>query len=194
MGDFVDDDTSKDDMLHCCEALGKLKTRYGVYFVYGNHDEGYWRDNGRGYTLADLDRELEANNVKILCDETVNVVGNVDICGRLDKSRSKDRMSASDLMKHSKPADYFICLDHEPNDYAAEAQSRMDMVISGHTHGGQFLGLGTLGVLLGANDAYYGYEKRNMTDFIVSSGIADWAIKFKTGCISEYIVINIKTK
>mgnify|MGYP003267785258 FL=1 len=27
-GDFVDDDTSKEDMIQCCEALGKLKTKY----------------------------------------------------------------------------------------------------------------------------------------------------------------------
>lgn len=40
-GDFVDDDTSKEDMLLACEALGTLKTTYGVYFAFGNHDKGY---------------------------------------------------------------------------------------------------------------------------------------------------------
>lgn len=198
MGDFVDDDTSKDDMEHCCAALGRLKTKYGVYYVYGNHDAGYWANNGRGYTLKDLDHHLTANNVKILRDETVSVVGNVYICGRLDVSRSKidktGRKSAKELMTTQEPSRYVICLDHEPNDYEAEAESGMDVVVSGHTHGGQFLGLGTLGVMMGANDAYYGYERRGNTDFIVSSGIGDWAIKFKTGCISEYVVININKK
>lgn len=56
------------------------------------------------------------------------------------------------------------------------------------------LGLGNIGVWMGANDAYYGYERRKNTDFIVSSGIGDWAIDFKTGCISEYIVVKIKGK
>ena len=194
MGDFVDDDTSKEDMEHCSKALGRLKTRYGVYFVYGNHDEGYWKDNGRGYSLANLDRRLEENGVKILRDETASIAGNIKVCGRLDKSRSHDRKSAKALMSDSNPSDYVICLDHEPNDYEAEAESKMDMVISGHTHGGQFLGLGDIGVMIGANDAYYGRERRNGTDFIVSSGIGDWAIKFKTGCISEYIVIDLKGK
>ena len=192
MGDFVDDDTSKEDMEHCCDALGRLKTKHGIYFVYGNHDEGYWADNGRGYSLADLDHRLETNGVRILRDETVSVVGRVKLCGRLDKSRSKGRKSPNDLMKGQNIADYVICLDHEPNDYRAEADSKMDLVISGHTHGGQFMGLGDIGVAIGANDAYYGHEKWNTTDFIVSSGIGDWAIKFKTGCIAEYIVINLK--
>ena len=41
------------------------------------------------------------------------------------------------------------------------------------------------------NDRTYGYEKREDTNFIVTSGISDWAIKFKTGCKSEYVVIDV---
>ncbi len=197
IGDYVDDDTSKEDMERSCEALKKLKTKYGVYYVYGNHDEGYWARNGRGYTIKDVDRCLEQNNVRILRDETVPIAGNVLLCGRLDKSyadRNKTgRKDASSLMANAQEK-YVICLDHQPNDYAAEADSKMDLVLSGHTHGGQFLGLGNIGVWMGANDAYYGYEHRKNTDFIVSSGIGDWAIDFKTGCISEYIVVKIKGK
>ena len=51
-GDFVDDDTSKEDMIQSCKALSKFKTKYGVYFVYGNHDKGYYgkeyRASGNG--------------------------------------------------------------------------------------------------------------------------------------------------
>ena len=197
VGDYVDDDTSKEDMERSCEALKKLKTRYGVYFVYGNHDEGYWANSRRGYTIEDVNRCLEQNNVRILRDETVAITGNVLLCGRLDKSydnhNKQGRKKTSALMKNAK-GKYVICLDHQPNDYAEEAESKMDLVLSGHTHGGQFLGLGNIGVWMGANDAYYGYERRKNTDFIVSSGIGDWAIDFKTGCISEYIVVNIKDK
>ena len=197
IGDYVDDDTSKEDMERSCEALKMLKTRYGVYYVYGNHDEGYWANNRRGYTIKDLDQHLVQNKVRILRDETVAIAGNVILCGRLDKSfddRNKTgRLDASSLMANTK-GKYVICLDHQPNDYAEEADSKIDLVLSGHTHGGQFWGLGTIGVWMGANDAYYGYERKKNTDFIVSSGIGDWAIAFKTGCISEYIVVNIKGK
>lgn len=31
VGDFVDDDTTKEDMIRCCAALGEIKTTYGVY-------------------------------------------------------------------------------------------------------------------------------------------------------------------
>ena len=35
-------------------------------------------------------------------------------------------------------------------------------------------------------------KKTGQSSFIVSSGIADWALKFKTGYKSEYVVINIQ--
>ena len=36
-GDYVDDDTKRQDMVDACRALGTFKTTYGVYYVLGNH-------------------------------------------------------------------------------------------------------------------------------------------------------------
>ena len=44
---------------------------------------------------------------------------------------------------------------------------------------------------LSDNALVYGYEKRKNTNFIVTSGISDWEIKMKTGCKSEYVIINV---
>ena len=94
----------------------------------------------------------------------------------------------------SRPDKYMIMLDHQPSDYEAEADAGVDLVLSGHTHGGQMLPINKVGELLRTNDRTYGYEKRDGTDFIVTSGISDWALKFKTGTKSEYVVINISEK
>lgn len=45
--------------------------------------------------------------------------------------------------------------------------------------------------LSGVNDRIYGHENREGTDFIVTSGISDWDILFKTGTKSEYVIIDI---
>ena len=58
-GDYVDDDTTKEDMEAACQALGTLKTTYGVYYVFGNHDKGYYGPEYRGYSGEDLVAELE---------------------------------------------------------------------------------------------------------------------------------------
>ena len=51
--------------------------------------------------------------------------------------------------------------------------------------------LGIIGYVFGANDQVYGLEQRDQTQFIVSSGISGWGIPFKTGAISEFVVIDI---
>ena len=87
-----------------------------------------------------------------------------------------------------------IVIDHQPADYDNQTKTEVDLVLSGHTHGGQLFPFNRVGKWIGANDLIYGYEKRAKTDFIVTSGISDWAIKFKTGCRSEYVVIDVKQK
>ena len=102
----------------------------------------------------------------------------------------------AELTQGIDPDKFSIVLDHQPRDYAAQAAADVDLVLSGHTHGGQLIPLMQLSNLfgLGGNDRVYGQETRDDTTFIVTSGISDWAIKFKTGCFSEYVVIDIEGK
>ena len=83
-------------------------------------------------------------------------------------------------------------LDHQPNDYDAEAQSGADLVLSGHTHGGHMWPAGLIGLAMGSNDRVYGTETRGETTFVVTSGISGWAIPFKTGTHSEIVVIDVQ--
>ncbi len=193
-GDFVDDDSMLEDMQIACRALGNLKTKYGVYFVFGNHDKGYSLTKGRGYTGDDLINELTKNGVVVLQDEVAELPGGYVIVGRQDRSeeqRGRKRASMEELKKEFSDEKYSIILDHQPNDYDNQVRAGVDLVLSGHTHGGNFFPIRRVGELIGQNDKTYGIETRENTVFIVSSGIADWASAFKTGCVSEYVVINI---
>ena len=187
-GDFVDDDTKKADMIKACEGLGLAKPKYGVYFVYGNHDRGYF--NRRDFNADDLEKELIKNNVKILEDEIVQLDNNIILIGRKDKS-NRNRKTISELVKDIDKNKYIISLNHQPNDYDNE-MNNVDLVLSGHSHGGQMFPLAYFGKLTKANDEFYGLHKRENTNFIVTSGISGWAADFKTGAKSEYVVIEIK--
>lgn len=196
-GDYVDDSTSKEDMIAACKALGTLKTTYGVYYAFGNHDKGYYPSELRGYTGEDLISELEKNNVKVLQDETVLLDDRYYVIGRQDRSEEQkggSRDSMEQLVSGLDKEKYMIVLDHQPHDYNAQAASGVDLVLSGHTHGGQLFPVNYVGEWTGENDKTYGWEKRNNTNFIVTSGISDWEIPFKTGCKSEYVVIDIKKR
>lgn len=195
VGDYVDDDTTKEEMIKASQALGKMKTKHGIYLVFGNHDKGYYGTAHRGFSEQDLIEELQKNGIKVLRDETVLIDNSFYLIGRKDFSEVKEqrrhRLSMAELTANLDKDKYMIVLDHQPTDYENQAKSEVDLVLSGHTHGGQLFPFNLVGKWIGANDWVYGHKKRNKTDFIVTSGISDWAIKFKTGTKSEYVIINI---
>lgn len=193
-GDFVDDGTTREDMIRSCQALGEMNLRYGIFFVYGNHDKGYFQN--RNFTDEEFRTQMKENGVTILEDEKVMIGEKVCLIGRKDRSEgmregSTERMSMDELIAGTDSSLYTIVLDHQPNDYDAEEKADVDLVLSGHTHGGQLIPIGQFGALFGINDQTYGIEKRNNTTFIVNSGIADWEIQYKTGAISEYVIVDI---
>lgn len=187
-GDLVDDGTTLEEMQDAAKGLGQLKTKYGVFFVYGNHDKGYYHK--RPFTEKDLEEELQKNHVTILQDEVTSINDQIILVGRQDKE-VQTRMRAQDLTKDIDKSKFIIMLDHQPNDYENEQKAGADLVLSGHTHGGQMFPLGQLGVLMKANDFLYGHTQRENTHYIVTSGISDWAMKFKLGTKSEYVVIDV---
>ena len=191
-GDFVDDSTKKQDMIDACAALGQFRPRYGIYFCFGNHDKGYYSNERRGYSGEDLTAELEKNGVVVLEDESVLVDGRFYVIGRADAGYGgSNRKSIADLTADLDADRYMVVLDHQPTDYDAEEAAGVDLVLSGHTHGGQLWPLEYIQPLLSENDNVRGYECRGSTDFIVTDGISDWAVKFKTGCRSEFNFITI---
>lgn len=134
----------------------------------------------------------------MLQDESVLIDGRFYLVGCQDASEELDfgghRAAVSELTSALDKDRFSIVLDHQPRDYAAEAVSGADLVLSGHTHGGQLIPLVQLvgWFHLGGDDRVYGFEQRGDTDFIVTSGISDWAIKFKTGCRSEFVIVDIQ--
>ena len=191
-GDFVDDDSMKQDMLDACEALSNFKTKYGVYYCLGNHDMGYYDSSHRGYTGDELIAELEKAGVVVLGDEAVLVDDRFYVIGRLDADYGRaSRLDTSELIKDLDKNKYMIVLDHQPTDYDGEAAAGVDLVLSGHTHGGQLWPLEYIQPIVSENNNVRGYERRGSTDFIVTDGISDWAVKFKTGCKSEFNIIDI---
>ena len=197
VGDFVDDTAKLSDIKRSCEALGNFKSRYGVFYTFGNHDKGYYSDNMRDYTEEELTAELKGNNVTILQDDVVNLGEDISLVGRKDRSAnvhvSAGRASVRELFDKADEERFTVVLDHQPNEYKSLHDVGADLVLSGHTHGGQLIIVKLIQELfkIGGNDYIYGLLKKDGTNYIVTSGISAWAIKFKTGCRSEYVIINV---
>ncbi len=192
IGDFVDDDSNKKDLETACQALGQMNLKYGVWFAYGNHDRGYF--DKRDFSPYDLEQALLTNGIHILEDNSVLIDDRFYLVGRADKGTIPYRANIDELLTGLDNDKYIVVMDHEPADYDAEADSNADLVLCGHTHGGQMIPITKFGVWSGIDDSTYGLEHHNDTDFIVSSGISDWEMLFKSGTRSEYVIVDINAE
>lgn len=197
-GDFVDDSSPRDVMTQAATALGNLNSKHGVYYVFGNHDRGYYQNGQkplRGYNADELQDTLEEAGVHVMMDDILCPCNGYAIIGRLDKSfentDGRSREPINSLMTKIDDKTYSIIIDHQPGDYDNEASAGADLVLSGHTHGGQMIPITWVGEWLGMNDSTYGLKHIGNTDFITTSGISDWEIQFKSGCKSEIVIIDI---
>lgn len=118
------------------KEISKLKSKHGVFSVLGNHD--YWEDatliqNGlteSGFNICDN------QSYWIKEDEDSIKIGGV---GDLWEDRQLIENTISDVASK----DFCILLSHNP-DYIEELNTdKIDLMLSGHTHGGQitFFGL-----------------------------------------------------
>ena len=109
VGDFVDDSSKAEDMIAACKALGELNTAYGVFYVYGNHDKGYYHN--RDFSPAQLRENLENNGVVILEDESVPLGDSLVLIGRKDRS-DPTRKNMAELAAGLDPDKVSVVLDH----------------------------------------------------------------------------------
>lgn len=163
--------------------LSKLKAKYGVYAVPGNHEYLGGIDNTLPF--------IESAGIKLLKDETVLVDSLFYIVGRDDraKPRRASLEKLTDSIDRTKP---IIVLDHQPHDIYEAERCDVDLQISGHTHDGQVWPISM--ITRHIYEISHGYKKKGNTNVYVTSGIALWGGKFRIGTQSEYVVITIKNK
>ncbi|MFQ5798747.1 MAG: metallophosphoesterase [Bacteroidota bacterium] len=125
------------------EALGKIKSKYGVYATFGDHD--YWA--GPGY----VDHALTKNGVRVLEDENFNTNFEgqsivITAVTNVYQRRPAGRLLQT-LASTRGPHGVSILLTHQPSPAIvkfAEGEG-YDLFLAGHTHGGQVrLGYGSL--------------------------------------------------
>lgn len=195
-GDIVDDDTSKAQVASVFNILGGIDSKYGVFYTYGNHDRPFRNMQGE-YTADFLYDTITKNNIHILRDDTFSVNGEFTLVGREDKgfSAQSDRKSIFSLLSDVDKNDFILTLDHQPCEYAENGKAGTDLLLSGHTHGGQLWPLNWVQEIVPFNDGVYGYYSIDQdTAAIITSGVAGWGFEVKTAAPAEYVIIDILPK
>ena len=127
-GDYVHRDPQY--IIPCFEELSKLKANLDVFGVLGNHD--HWEN-------AELtSHEMKKAGIKELDNKAVWLYKNSDrikVGGVGDLM--EDVQNINPTIKDTKKNDFVILLSHNP-DYIEKLQTdKVDLMLSGHTHGGQ---------------------------------------------------------
>lgn len=192
-GDIVDEKTSLEQMEEATEILGSIKSKFGIFYVYGNHDDARY-SSIPSYTKDELKNELLLNNIHVLVDQSYEVNNDFIIIGRDDEGFSKEerRKSSEDLISNIDKNKFILLLDHQPSELDENSVLGYDLQLSGHTHKGQIWPIGLISELFDFNELEYGYKKIGDYEVIVSSGISGWNYPIRTGSKSEYLIIDIK--
>lgn len=195
VGDIFDENTKKTDMMRAMEELGNVKTKYGIYYVFGNHDNGHF--SGNQEINKDMIRDgMKRNRINVLEDDRVLVDDNFYVIGRNDASEEQmsGRESTDDLTNDLDKSKFMLLLDHQPHQFKESEECGIDLELCGHTHAGQVWPLGLIGNIFKFNDMTYGHKKINNTDFIVTSGIAGWGSAIRTEGKCEMVIVDVKEK
>lgn len=189
-GDIVDESTTKAQMESAFRILGNIKSAYGIYYVYGNHDKNNYT-NTPNYSLEELKASINEAGIQILEDSTVQVTPDLTLIGRADRSDPAGRKDISELVNGLDTEQAWIVLDHQPSEYTQVEHAGGDLVISGHTHAGQIWPAGVFAALFHFDELNYGENKQGNLTAVVTSGIAGWGYPIRTEKHSEYIVLNL---
>uniref|UniRef100_A0A8R1TNN6 Calcineurin-like phosphoesterase domain-containing protein n=1 Tax=Onchocerca volvulus TaxID=6282 RepID=A0A8R1TNN6_ONCVO len=177
-GDLVDGFLS--NLVQPTLSLANLKSKYGVYYATGNH-EYYYGDTNEWlhYFTTKLNITVLHNTNRNLCSNSgdcICVAGVDDLL--TEKLRIPDHhMDAERALSGCSETQPVILLVHQPNAASKILRStkkRIDLILSGHTHAGQFYVVWLFVYL--KNDFLHGlYKIKNSdTQIYVSSGVNYW--------------------
>jgi len=184
-GDLVDIRLS--EALESLDELKKLSSKYGTFFVVGNHEYFHGLEPIIQAVKERGIRVLENENVYIGEDkEGFNLAGVYDIFAYRMLHHLPDLKKA---LKDKKDAPTLL-LAHQPK-YIQEVTDGVDLMLSGHTHGGQ---LYPFRFLVKLQQPYISglHQHNENLQIYVNKGTGYWGPPMRLGASSEITEILIK--
>jgi predicted MPP superfamily phosphohydrolase len=185
-GDVIDEDTDPFIKQNMAAALLRLRAKYGIYGVLGNHEYiGGMTDKAAAV--------LESTGIKVLRDSYVKIGENIVIAGRDDMSHSylsqKQRKTLNSMLEGVDKSLPIILLNHQPRELEESRSAGVDLQLSGHTHSGQLFPIHLITEKIYEDD--WGHLSKGSLQLIVSSGFGTWGPPIRTGNRPEIVDIHI---
>jgi uncharacterized protein len=192
VGDLVDG--SIEQLRPVLAPLYDLRARHGVFFVTGNH-EYYSRSSTRAWMA-----EIERMGIHVLTNQRVTI-GNeqagFDLAGVTDHGAARFPKEGPPenvglALEGRDPSRAVVLLAHQPIAIHEAARLKVDLQLSGHTHGGQ---IWPWGALVRLQQPYIrGLHRVRDTQLYVSCGTGYWGPPMRLGAPAEITEIILRAK
>jgi predicted MPP superfamily phosphohydrolase len=177
-GDVLEGDRQGEDLSYFGAQFRRLRSKYGVYGVPGNHD----------LHAADGMAFFDQAGIRLLKDAAEKIDNAFYLVGRND-GRFRGRKSIDELLRDCDRSLPVIVLEHRPTDLENVSQSGADILLSGHTHNGQLFPVNF--ITKRHYELSWGYKLKDRTHVFVTSGIQVWGPPVRTVGDSEILIVNV---
>jgi predicted MPP superfamily phosphohydrolase len=177
-GDLLDEDRQTEKLAEFKAQFRRLKSRYGVFGILGNHD--LYRANPMTF--------FNQAGICLLQDTVEQIDNAFYLVGRKD-GRSTSRKSIQELLRECDEKLPVIVLEHRPTDLDNVSRSGADILLAGHTHNGQLFPVNL--IVRRYYELSWGYKLKQGTHVFVTSGIQVWGPPVRTAGNSEILIINV---
>lgn len=192
-GDLMDKNSDVNTILELCKSLKEIAP---VYYVNGNH-EGRLTDYQYSYlteSLIEIGVRVLENQSLLLQqgDQQIQLIGVDDI--NINYSTLVDTVNELKISSET----FTILLSHKPQYVDAYNQCEVDLILSGHTHGGQ-IRLPFIGAFIVPEQPLFptydqGLFELNNKSLIISNGLGESIIPIRFLCPRSYNVITLKSE
>lgn len=179
VGDLFDDDTQNRPTERTLSLMRQLSAQYPCYYVSGNHeawtgemDALYQQTEEAGVTVLRM-----SSGVLTVRGQRIALCGIPDPYEMVYSGAPDTEEQLRQALEDVDSADFTVLLAHRPELLAKYAQFPLDLVVSGHAHGGQVRIPGVLNGLYAPNQGWFpklagGAYTQDGTTLIVSRGLA----------------------
>ena len=182
-GDQADGDLS--EFIRNARPLRNLTARFGVFACHGNHDH-----YAGSHAIAN---ELESAGITTLVNTWREVAPDLVVAGIDDPAHVTKSPVFDDVDKtlaRIPESATTILLAHQPHVFEHAASVGADLVLSGHTHGGQIVPWNYIVRRFYPNDA--GHYRSGQSNLYVSRGVGTWGPPIRIGARSEVPVLVLR--
>lgn len=198
-GDLID--ANKEHMDISIDFIKEINNTAPIYFVTGNHEASINDYN-------ELKNKLEENNVTILDNESqvikkksseINIIGISDPTMKHSHYETDENIIEFELDSIDYNKDnYTILLSHRPELFEIYVDNDINLVLTGHAHGGQ-IRIPFIGGLIAPNQGLFpkytnGKIEQDDTTMIVSRGIGNSILPFRINNRPELVLITLSSE